>query len=290
VRQKDECFINCRRLVFPGRRVVAVSCWSPEARRKSNWLPPTILSERSRRRILILMTNKICLVTGATRGIGRAIAKMMLEEGAQVAICGRHQEAVDQTVAQLQAETGGKVAGKAADVRNHEEIAGLFRFVDAHFGGLDVLVNNAGVGVFRSVSDLSVEEWRWTLETNLSGVFYCCREAFPRFAARGGGYIVNISSLAGKNPFAGGSAYNASKFGLNGFSEAMMLDKRSENVRVSYIMPGSVATEFGGLGSDSGADWKIHSEDIAEIVKTLLRMPERTLISRVEVRPAKPKR
>jgi NAD(P)-dependent dehydrogenase (short-subunit alcohol dehydrogenase family) len=236
------------------------------------------------------MTNKICLVTGATRGIGRAIAKMLLQEGAQVAICGREQSAVDQAVAELAAETGGKVAGKAADVRDHEEVAGLFQFVDTHFGGLDVLVNNAGVGVFRSVSDLTVEEWRLTLETNLSGVFYCCREAFPRFQTRGGGYIVNISSLAGKNAFAGGSAYNASKFGLNGFSEAMMLDKRSDNVRVSYIMPGSVATEFSGHGTDSGSDWKIHSEDIAEIVRTLMKMPERTLISRVEVRPSKPKR
>jgi 3-oxoacyl-[acyl-carrier protein] reductase len=236
------------------------------------------------------MTNKICLVTGATRGIGRAIAKMLLNEGAQVAICGREQSAVDDAVSALRAETAGKVAGKAADVRNHEDIAELFRFVDTHFGGLDVLVNNAGVGVFGSVSDLSVENWHQTLETNLSGVFYSCREAFPRFQKRGGGYIVNISSLAGKNPFAGGAAYNASKFGLNGFTEAMMLDKRNDNVRVSYIMPGSVATEFSGAGTETGADWKIHSEDIAEIVRTLLRMPERTLISRVEVRPSKPKR
>jgi NAD(P)-dependent dehydrogenase (short-subunit alcohol dehydrogenase family) len=236
------------------------------------------------------MKNKICLVTGATRGIGRAIAKMLLEEGAQVAICGRDQSSVDRAVAELHAETGGKVAGKAADVRTHEDIAGLFRYIDTHFGGLDILVNNAGLGVFRSVSELSVEDWQLTLETNLSGVFYCCREAFPRFEKRGGGYIVNISSLAGKNAFAGGSAYNASKFGLNGFSEAMMLDKRHDNVRVSYIMPGSVATEFSGQGTDSGTDWKIQSEDIAEIVRTLLRMPERTLISRVEVRPSKPKR
>jgi 3-oxoacyl-[acyl-carrier protein] reductase len=236
------------------------------------------------------MTNKICLVTGSTRGIGRAIAKMLLDEGAQVVITGRDQNAVDRAVSELGTETGGKVAGKAADVRSHEDVAGLFRFVDTHFGGLDILVNNAGVGVFRSVSDFSVEEWQHTLETNLSGVFYCCREAFPRFQIRGGGYIVNISSLAGKNPFAGGAAYNASKFGLNGFSEAMMLDKRNDNVRVSYIMPGSVATEFSGHDTNSGTDWKIHPEDIAKIVQTLFQMPERTLISRVEVRPSKPKR
>jgi 3-oxoacyl-[acyl-carrier protein] reductase len=236
------------------------------------------------------MTNKICLVTGGTRGIGRAIARMLLQAGAKVAISGRQQNTVDEAVEVLHAETSGKVVGKAADVRDPEEIAGLFRFVDTHFGGLDVLVNNAGIGVFRSVSDLTVEDWKLTLETNLSGVFYCCREAFPRFQTRGGGYIVNISSLAGKNPFAGGSVYNASKFGLNGFSEAMMLDKRNDDVRVSYIMPGSVATEFSGHGTDSGSDWKIQPEDIAEIVRTLLRMPERTLISRVEVRPSRPKR
>src|SRR5580692_12666175 len=110
------------------------------------------------------MTNKVCLVTGATRGIGRAVAKMMLEEGAQVAICGREQSAVDQAVSELHAETGGKVAGKAADVRNHEDIAALFQFVDTHFGGLDVLVNNAGIGVFSSVSDLTLENWKQTLE------------------------------------------------------------------------------------------------------------------------------
>jgi 3-oxoacyl-[acyl-carrier protein] reductase len=233
------------------------------------------------------LTGKIALVTGATRGIGRAIAAILLREGCSVAICGRRQDAVDAAVAELAAETGGKVKGKAADVRNNEEVAELFRFIDREFGGLDVLVNNAGVGVFRSISELSIQDWLYVVETNLHGVFYCTREALLRFGTRAGGFIVNISSLAGKNPFAGGAAYNASKFALTGFSEAVMLDKRNENVRVSYIMPGSVATEF---GSGGGADWKIWPEDIAEIVRTLLRMPERTLISRVEVRPSRPKR
>lgn len=181
-----------------------------------------------------------------------------------MAICGRSPESVDRAVAELGAETGGKIRGKAADVRNYEEVQALFQFVDASFGGLDVLVNNAGVGVFRPISELSVQDWRYTIETNLTGVFYCCREALFRFGTRGGGHIVNISSLAGKNPLAGGAAYNASKFALTGFSEAMMLDERTKNVRVSYIMPGSVATEFGGHGADNGADWKIWPEDIAE--------------------------
>ena len=142
--------------------------------------------------------------------------------------------------------------------------------------------------MFRPVGELTLEEWRTTIDTNLSGAFYCSREALFRFVTKGGGYIVNISSLAGANAFAGGSAYNASKFGLTGFSEAMMQDVRSENVRVSYVMPGSVATGFGGHGTTGdGSDWKIWPEDVAEVVRMLLKMPVRTLISRVEVRPLK---
>jgi|SRR5579872_2647664 len=233
------------------------------------------------------LTGKIALVTGATRGIGRAIAAMLLKEGCSVVICGRRQDAVDAAVGELAAETGGKVRGKAADVRNIDDVAELFRFVDREFGGLDVLVNNAGVGVFRSISELTIQDWLYVVETNLHGVFYCTREALLRFGTRAGGFIVNISSLAGKNPFAGGAAYNASKFALTGFSEAVMLDKRNENVRVSYIMPGSVDTEF---SSGGGRDWKIWPEDIAETVRVVLRMPERTLISRLEIRPSRPKR
>jgi len=183
-------------------------------------------------------------------------------------------------------ESKSKVLGKVADVRRNAEVADLFRMIDRDLGGVDILVNNAGVGVFKSTAELSVEDWQKTLETNLSGVFYCCHEALPRFKQRGGGYIINISSLAGKNAFAGAAAYNASKFGLNGFSEAMMLDHRYEKVRVSYVMPGSVDTEFSS--GAARAEWKIAPEDIGEIVLVLLRMPERTLVSRVEVRPSRP--
>ena len=234
------------------------------------------------------LSEKICLVTGGTRGIGKAIAKMLLTEGAAVAICGQKQETVDRAVTELARETTDKVKGKAADVRDHDQVRELFRFVDTQFGGLDVLVNNAGIGVFRHVRDLPLEEWRCTIETNLYGAFYCSREALFRFGTEKGGYIVNIGSLAGTNAFAGGAAYNASKFGLMGFTDAMMQDVRSENVRVSTILPGSVATAFGGQ-SPSGADWKIWPQDVAEIVRMLLQLPERTLVSRVEVRPAKPK-
>ena len=237
------------------------------------------------------LENMICLVTGGTRGIGRAIAEMLLREGALVVVCGQRPEGVTQAVAEMAAHWPGKVRGKAADVKDHEAVGALFEFTDREFGGLDVLVNNAGFGKFAKVSDLSLEDWRRMLDGNLSGAFYCSREALPRFAARGGGYIVNISSLAGKHAFAGGAAYNASKFGLNGLSEAMMLDVRYDNVRVSTVMPGSVATGFGtSAAHDAGADWKVHPEDIAEIVKMLLKMPGRSMVSQVEVRPSRPRR
>lgn len=226
------------------------------------------------------------MVTGGTRGIGLAVAEALLGAGANVAICGRSEETVKSAVSQLTNRAKSKVVGKVADVRRNTEVADLFTWIDRELGNLDIVVNNAGVGVFKSTAELSVEDWQKTVETNLSGVFYSCREALLRLKQRGGGYIINISSLAGKNAFAGGAAYNASKFGLNGFSEAMMLDHRYDKVRVSYVMPGSVNTEF-----SSGAarvDWKIAPEDIGEIVLMLLRMPERTLVSRVEVRPSRP--
>jgi NAD(P)-dependent dehydrogenase (short-subunit alcohol dehydrogenase family) len=229
------------------------------------------------------LDNKVAIVTGGTRGIGRAITEALAGCGASVAICGRSEAAV----AKAAGELGPKVVGRAADVSNPEQVRALFEFVEERLGGLDILVNNAGVGSFASVAETSLENWQRTIGTNLNGAFYCSREAVPRFRKRGGGFIVNISSLAARNPFAGGAAYNASKFGLNGFSEAMMLDHRYENVRVSTIMPGSVNTEFDSGGA---ADWKIAPQDIAEIVLAILRMPERTLISRVEVRPTKPKK
>ena len=214
------------------------------------------------------------------------MAEALLGAGASVAICGRTDETVKTAVSQLTNKAKGKVLGKVADVRSNTEVRDLFTWIDHELDGLDVLVNNAGVGVFKSTADLSIEDWQRTLDTNLSGVFYCCREALPRLKRRGGGYIINISSLAGRNAFAGGAAYNASKFGLNGFSEAMMLDHRYDKVRVSYVMPGSVDTKFGSAAAR--ADWKISPEDIGEIVLMLLRMPERTLVSRVEVRPSRP--
>ena len=233
------------------------------------------------------LEGKQAVVTGGTRGIGRAIAHALLEAGAEVAICGRTEESTAQAVEELTATPGGKLIGKACDVRNDSQVAALFTYVQDRFGGHDILINNAGLGIFSPVGAMTTEQWREVIDTNLTGVFLCCQQALPQFQKRGGGFIINISSLAGKNPFAGGAAYNASKFGLNGFSEAMMLDHRYDNVKVSYVMPGSVDTDFHPSGEGS---WKIASEDIAEIVISILAMAPRTLISRVEVRPSKPKR
>lgn len=231
------------------------------------------------------LTGKVAVVTGGTRGIGRAIAERLLREGVRVAICGRQAGKVENAVAEMAA--GGEVAGTPADVSKLDEVERLFQFVDMRFHGLDILVNNAGIGIFRSVAEITPEEWHRVIDLNLNGAYYCSHAALARFGNRKAGYIINISSLAGKNPFAGGAAYNASKFALNGFSEALMLDHRYDGLRVSSIMPGSVATEF---GSGGGADWKIAPEDVAEVVVTLLRMPSRTTVSAVEMRPSKPKR
>jgi len=231
------------------------------------------------------LSGKIAVVTGGTRGIGRAIVERLLREGATVAFCGRSADTVARAAAEL-AALGGRVIGEAADVSKSDDVRKFFHAVEAAFGGLDILVNNAGMGIFRSVAELTLEDWRQTLDLNLSGVFYCSKEALARFKRRGGGYIINISSLAAKNAFAGAAAYNASKFGLAGFSEAMMLDHRHDNVRVSDIMPGSVNTEFNAQTADE--NWKIAPADVAEVVASLLRMPERTLVSRVEMRPSKP--
>jgi NAD(P)-dependent dehydrogenase (short-subunit alcohol dehydrogenase family) len=233
------------------------------------------------------LCGKTAVVTGGTRGIGKATAARLLRDGARVAICGRSPSSVEASVKELSLG-GGEIDGRAMDVRDAGEVKAFFEFVDQRFGGLDILVNNAGIGVFSSVKMLSLEDWRRTLDTNLSGVFHCCREALQRFRNPGGGFIINISSLAGKNAFAGGAAYNASKFGLNGFSEALMLDHRYEDVRVCSIMPGSVATDFSPRSPDS--EWKIAPEDVAEVVSSVLRMPARTLVSRVEMRPSKPRK
>jgi NAD(P)-dependent dehydrogenase (short-subunit alcohol dehydrogenase family) len=231
------------------------------------------------------LSGKSAVVTGGPRGIGFAIAEALLKEGVAVALCGRNAESVAGALERLSGK--GRVIGKPCDTGRFEDVEAFFRYAGDEFGKLDILVNNAGVGVFGKVDELSPEQWRQAIDTNLSGPFYCTREAVPLMRKAGGGFIVNIGSLAGKHAFAGGEAYNASKFGLAGFSEAIMLDLRQQDIRVTTIMPGSVRTEFGRGGSD-GADWKVLPEHVAETVVHLLRMPARSLASRVEMRPSKP--
>jgi len=240
------------------------------------------------------LKDKIAVVTGGTRGIGYAIADALLAEGARVFICGRDESHLKKALANLargngRSAEGVVVDGTTADVRRYEDCRRVVRAAAELFGGLDLLVNNAGTGVFKPIDQITPEEWALVIETNLSGPFFCCREAIPLMRKRGGGYIFNISSLAGVNPFPGGSAYNASKFGLNGFSEAIMQDVRYDGIRVSYIMPGSVATDFAAAPGARGREtWKLTAEDIAKAVIDLYKFPSRSLASRIELRPSQP--
>ena len=234
------------------------------------------------------IAGKIALVTGGTKGIGRAIANALHREGATVVISARQQTEIDVAVNELNKSRPNSSKGFKCDVRDYEQVKGLFSSIVAEFSGLDLLVNNAGIGVFGTVEAMTPDEFRAVLETNLFGVFYCCHEAIPIMRGRGSGYIINISSLAGANPHPRMAAYNASKFGLNGFSEALMQEVRHDGIKVSYIMPGSVNTEFGGDEPSAEKSWQLQPDDVARAVIDLLHHPDRSLVSRVEIRPSKP--
>lgn len=238
------------------------------------------------------LKEKIAVVTGGTRGIGFDIARALVNEGARVFICGRDGATLKTALGKLRKIAKDAADGIVADVSKYEECRMVVHGAAERFGGLDILVNNAGIGTFKPVDQLTPEEWDALIATNLSGPFYCCREAIPFMRRRGGGYIFNISSLAGINAFAGGSAYNASKFGLNGFSEAVMQDVRYDGIRVSYIMPGSVDTAFNHAPQfkDPNAGWKLTGDDIAKAVVDLYKFPTRSLASRIELRPSQPPR
>ena len=235
------------------------------------------------------VNEKVAVVTGATKGIGKAIAQALVEAAVNVSICGRNEVELHEVVSALNQASSGRATGTVCDVRNYEDVVALFRRTADEFGGVDILVNNAGLGIFDlTVEPMSPDDFRSVLETNVFGVFYCCHEAIPLMKKRGGGYIINISSLAGTNPHPKMAAYNASKFGLNGFSEALMQEVRQEGIKVSYIMPGSVNTEFGGDEVSDSKSWQLQTADIALTVMDLLHHPDRSLVSRVEIRPSKP--
>lgn len=231
------------------------------------------------------LDGKVAVVTGGTRGIGRAVVGALLEHGACVVFSARSAAAVENVEAEIAAAHGGRVRGVVADVRVEEDCERLVAAAVESFGRLDILVNNAGVGVFKPLAEMTTDEWRRQLATNLDGVFFLSRAAILHLKAAGGGWIVNVGSLAGRNAFAGGTAYNASKFGLLGLSEALMLEVRHDGIRVTCVMPGSVCTDF---GDGHAAEWMLTPDDIARVVLDVLAFPERALPSRVEIRPTRP--
>ena len=231
--------------------------------------------------------NKVILITGGSKGIGFGVAEALLKQGHKVAITSRSQQAADDAAKQL--KSSGDILGIAADVKSLQSQQEAVQKVIEKWRKLDVLVANAGVGHFAPIDELDESLWQDTIDTNLTGVFYSVKAAVEHIKSSQG-YIFTISSLAGTNFFAGGAAYNASKFGLTGFTQAMMLDLRKYNVKVSTIMPGSVATHFNEHEPDQEKDaWKIQPEDIGKLVVDMLNMHERTLPSKIEIRPTLPK-
>lgn len=234
------------------------------------------------------LANQCAIVTGSTKGIGLAIAEALHLEGAHVVVSARSQEEISKTVERLSDGGGAKVVGMHCDVQNQDDVKALIQFTATELGGLDILINNAGIGIFRSVEEMSPPDWRRVISTNLDSLFYGCHYAIPEMKRRGGGFIINIGSLAGKNAFSTGAAYNASKFGLVGFSEALMQELRYDDIHVAYVMPGSVDTWFGGKPPEGKDSWKVGADDVAKVVlETLMRNP-RCLTSRIEIRPSKP--
>ena len=236
------------------------------------------------------LSGKVAMVTGGSRGIGLAIASALVSEGVQVAVTGMSAAHLSTARSKIDGAGPGALETLQADVRKYDEVARAVDATAARFGGLDILINNAGIGIFKEVAEMSPQEWQQVIETNLTGVFNGCHAAIPHMRRRGGGFIINISSLAGKNPFAAAAAYCASKAGLNAFSEALMQEVRYDGIRVSYVMPGSVATAFSSGDESKGADWKISPDEVADVVLGLLRHHPRSLPSRVELRPSQPRK
>jgi NAD(P)-dependent dehydrogenase (short-subunit alcohol dehydrogenase family) len=233
-------------------------------------------------------TIKTALITGGSKGIGYGIAEVLIREGIYVAITSRSKENAEKAAAQLNKIKEGAAIGIESDVRNYESQQQAVRAVIEKWGQLDYFIANAGVGHFAPIAELTPEQWQETIDINLTGVFYSAKASLAALTETKG-YFINIASLAGTNFFANGTAYNASKFGLVGFSQAMMLDVRNAGIRVTTIMPGSVASEFNNHQPSEKDAWKIQPEDIGQIISDLIKLPARTLPSKIEVRPSMPK-
>lgn len=232
------------------------------------------------------LTNKTALVTGGSKGIGYATAEYMIKEGMNVTITARNESQVKEAADALNALGGGKALGVVCDVRDLSAQENVVKQTLEAFGSLDALIANAGMGHFAPVDEMSVEHWHEVIDVNLTGVFYSVKASVEALK-KSEGFIITISSLAGTNFFPTAFAYNASKFGLTGMTQAMMLDLRKYGIKVSTIMPGTVATEFAGHTLNDADAWKIQPDDIAEMVVYLLKTPSRTLPSKIEVRPSK---
>jgi NAD(P)-dependent dehydrogenase (short-subunit alcohol dehydrogenase family) len=231
--------------------------------------------------------ERIAIVTGGSRGIGRAVVEALAGDGWRIYFCSKSADSVESAAKELTGRFGDRIAGRPVDVREQDQVDAFTDWVAGEGGGVDCLVNNAGLGRFGAVDELSGDQWREVLRTNLDGCFYFIRAVAPVMKRRGGGTILNVASLAARNPFAGGSAYNASKFGLLGLSDAAMLDLRHDGVRVAAILPGSVETEFHRTRRDD-TSWMLSPEDVARACLDVLAYPDRSLASRIELRPSRP--
>lgn len=233
------------------------------------------------------INNKVALITGGSKGIGYGVAEVLMAEGMKVAITSRSQKAADEAAHKLNKTGKGEAFGIECDVRDFESQKESVRKTIKKFGKIDLLFANAGLGHFASIEDMTPEQWNEVIDTNLTGVFYSIKASVDELK-KSKGFIITLSSLAGTNFFPNGSAYNASKFGLTGFTQSVMLDLRQYGIRVSTIMPGSVATHFNGNEPDESDSWKIQPEDIGEMVANLMKLNSRTLPSKIEVRPTMP--
>jgi len=232
------------------------------------------------------MKNKTVYITGGTKGIGFGIAEVLLKNNYNVAISGRKQEDVDAAVSELK-KISENILGISSDVRNFEDEKNAVEKINEKFGDLDVVIANAGLGIFKPVDELSFEDWNSMIETNLTGCFHTLKASVETLK-KTEGYYITISSLAGTNFFENGSGYNASKFGVVGFTQAAMIDLRKHNIKVSTIMPGSVATYFNGNIPSEKDEWKIQPEDLGNLIIDMLNMNPRVLPSKIEIRPSKP--
>ncbi len=233
------------------------------------------------------MMDKVILITGGSKGIGLGIAEVLKRSGSKVAISGRNSETIELAVNSLNQITTGEVMGLVSDVRDFNSVKTAVNKIIDKWGSLDVVVANAGLGHFAPIEEMTLDQWNQVIDTNLTGVFHTVKASIPSLK-ESEGYIITIASLAGTNFFPTGSAYSASKFGLVGFSQAIMLDLRKYKIKVTTIMPGSVTSEFNDHSPSKADDWKIQPEDIGQMVLDLLKMNPRTLPSKIEVRPSNP--